>query len=312
MWPASGALLVAALVSAGGFGASLGAILVRKRSERERRRQLHRPFDGQRSTGGAKDSSQWAVDYLADVSRSLALGAAKPFLGQLGCDQAREWLDRYAKKAGLGGEVTPEGLVESMARLGLGGAVLGALAGAAFSTELALLLGLAGLAMGAMAPTQMIKRRVKERAEALERSLAEMLEVVALGLRSGLSFDRSFELYGQHFDTEFARSCTVCQQSWSFGLATREEALGDLAASYDSELFERVVQSIVRSLRFGSSLAENLEEAAEESRAEHRARVEEKVAKAPVKMMLPTAGLILPAMLLLVLGPVLLEMMEGF
>ena len=312
MWPASGVLLAAALVSAGGFGASLGSILLRKRSERERRRQLHRPLDGQRKADKAKSSSEWVVDYLVDVSRSLAVGAAKPLLGQLGREQARQWLDRYAKKAGLGGGVTPEGLVESMARLGLGGAVLGALLGAAFSTELALLLGVAGLVVGAMAPTQTIKRRVKERTEALEGSLAEMLEVVALGLRSGLSFDRSFELYGQHFDTEFARSCTACQQRWSFGLATREEALSDLAASYDSELFERVVQSIIRSLRFGSSLAENLEEAAEESRAEHRARVEEKVAKAPVKMMLPTAGLILPAMLLLVLGPVLLEMMEGF
>lgn len=312
MWPASGVLLVAALVSASGFGASLGSILLRKRSERERRRQLHRPLDGRKGAGGAKDSSQWVVDYLADVSRSLALGAAKPLLGQLGLNQARQWLEQYAKKAGLGGEVTPEGLVESMARLGLGAAVLGALVGSAFSTELAVLLGLAGLAVGAMAPMQTIKRRVKERTEALECNLAEMLEVVALGLRSGLSFDRSFELYGQHFDTEFARSCTACQQRWSFGLATREDALRDLAESYDSELFERVVQSVIRSLHFGSSLAESLEEAAEESRAEHRARVEEKVAKAPVKMMLPTAGLILPAMLLLVLGPVLLEMMEGF
>lgn len=43
----------------------------------------------------------------------------------------------------------------------------------------------------------------------------------------------------------------------------------------------------------------------------HRAQVEERVAKAPVKMMVPTGTLILPAMLLLVLGPVLLELMEG-
>ena len=42
-----------------------------------------------------------------------------------------------------------------------------------------------------------------------------------------------------------------------------------------------------------------------------QAQVEERVAKAPVKMMIPTGTLILPAMLLLVLGPVLLELMEG-
>ena len=132
-----------------------------------------------------------------------------------------------------------------------------------------------------------------------------------VGLRSGLSFDRGFALYGSHFDSDLARACVGAQHAWSLGLTNREDALRDLAASYDSPLFARVVESMVRSLRFGSSLAEGLESAAAEARAVHRAQVEERVAKAPVKMMVPTGTLILPAMLLLVLGPVLLELMEG-
>ena len=87
--------------------------------------------------------------------------------------------------------------------------------------------------------------------------------------------------------------------------------MGALAASCDSPLFARVVENRVRSLRCGSSRAEGLESAAAGARAVHRAQVEERVAKAPVKMMVPTGTLILPAMLLLVLGPVLLELMEG-
>jgi tight adherence protein C len=69
---------------------------------------------------------------------------------------------------------------------------------------------------------------------------------------------------------------------------------------------------MVRSLRFGTSIAESLEASAAEARETHKARMEERVAKVAVKMMLPVGGLILPAMLLLVLGPVLLELMEGF
>lgn len=65
------------------------------------------------------------------------------------------------------------------------------------------------------------------------------------------------------------------------------------------------------SLRFGTSLGEVLEQSAEQARAARKAQVEERVVKAPVKMMIPTGTLILPAMLLLVLGPVLLELMEG-
>ena len=96
------------------------------------------------------------------------------------------------------------------------------------------------------------------------------------------------------------------------GLVTREEALAELAASYDCAQLVRVVNSIVRSLRFGAPLTEALEDAAVQSRAEYRAALEERVAKAPVKMMLPTGTLILPAMLLLVMGPILLELAAGF
>ena len=132
------------------------------------------------------------------------------------------------------------------------------------------------------------------------------------GLRSGLTFDRSFELYGSHFDNGFARSCARAHRSWSIGIVTREDALRELASSYECEQLSRIVDSIVRSLRFGSALTELLEEAAAQSRANYRTALEERVAKAPVKMMLPTGTLILPAMLLLVLGPILLELAGGF
>ena len=50
-----------------------------------------------------------------------------------------------------------------------------------------------------------------------------------------------------------------------------------------------------------------LEVLAAEVRATYRADMEEAVAKAPVKMLVPTAALILPAMLIVVMAPVLLE-----
>ena len=184
-------------------------------------------------------------------------------------------------------------------RLACAGGLAGALVGSVLSTELAVLGAVAGVAGGAAAMPRAVKRAQRERADGLESDLSEMLEVVALGLRSGLSFDRGFALYGSHFDSDLARACVGAQHAWSLGLTNREDALRDLAASYDSPLFARVVESMV------------LESAAAEARAVHRAQVEERVAKAPVKMMVPTGTLILPAMLLLVLGPVLLELMEG-
>ena len=57
-------------------------------------------------------------------------------------------------------------------------------------------------------------------------------------------------------------------------------------------------------------MTELLIDLAQEARREYRALQQEKVAKAPVKMLLPTGALILPAMLLLVMGPIVLDLME--
>jgi tight adherence protein C len=58
-------------------------------------------------------------------------------------------------------------------------------------------------------------------------------------------------------------------------------------------------------------MIDGLEAAARDARVSYRTARQEEVAKAPVKMMIPTGVLILPAMLILVLGPVLLELIGG-
>jgi len=220
--------------------------------------------------------------------------------------------DKIIPQTGISSTITKRGFIDARGWFCLAGLGSGALIGIVFSEELAVLLGFLGAVIGWKATLWALKQEREARKKDLENHLSEMLEVVALGLRSGLSFDRSFELYHAHFTNALGKSSASAQQQWQFGLASREATLRKLAASYDSPLFSRVVENIVRSLRFGSSLAESLEASALESRLTHKAYMEERVAKAPVKMLIPTAALILPAMLLLVLGPILLEMIQGF
>lgn len=295
-----------ALVMAAVGGGLLGVSFLRRRDARTRRDRLRKAA----ATRSVREE-RGLVGFAADLSQKLSLGATDALTARMPLGRLGRWFSERAKRAGLERVVSPEGFCEAVVRLMCAGAVAGVLGGAIFSTELAVLGLVAGAAGGALAMPRAVNRASRERAHGLERDLSEMLEVVALGLRSGLSFDRGFALYGAHFDSTLARACMGVQRSWSIGLTRRDEALRDLAASYDSPLFARVVESMVRSLRFGSSLAGGLESAATEARAMHRAQVEERVAKAPVKMMVPTGTLILPAMLLLVLGPVLLELMEG-
>lgn len=220
--------------------------------------------------------------------------------------------ERRLTAAGLGGAFSPDGFWESRVRLAGAGGALGGAIGLAATVELGALLGVAGAMAGWRALPWAVEQRSCRRAAAMERDLSEMLDVVALGMRSGMSFDRSLELYAGYFHTQLADAFRGAQRQWACGLATRADALREVSASYASPLLARVIENIVRSLRFGSTMADNLEDAAREARSGYRARRQEAVTKAPVKMMVPTGALILPAMLLLVLGPVLLELAGGF
>ena len=300
-----------------GIAGALGAKGYSSRRQRAQRRAAAYGVAGRARRGSARDANTLCLQYAAALTRKLyaqSTTALAPSVraGRAESTRAGMWFEARKGHAGCSRRVGAAGFCEARMRMGIAGVLAGALLGTAFSTELGILAGLAGGLLGATMPRRAIQTQCRRRAVSAQRHLSEMLEVVALGLRSGLTFDRSFELYGSHFDNPFALSCAKAHRSWSLGLVSREEALRSLADSYDCEQLGRIVDAIVRNLRFGTSLTAVLEEAAAQSRDSYRAELEERVAKAPVKMMLPTGTLILPAMLLLVMGPILLELASGF
>lgn len=271
--------------------------------------------EGESGPGRASNASKGksiddlAIGFMEDETRKLSL---KKGMRLVPAHLVRKkWLDQHIVESGLVGKVTPEGFCEARVKLAFAGAALGLLIGLVFSAGFGVVLALVGAYFGWNMPVQAIKHRIAWRSQEMERHLPEMLDVVAIGMRSGLSFDRSLEIYCQRFKTILAQEMQLAERKWTSGLERRDEALRQVAASYDSPIFARVMESCIRSLRFGSSMVAGLESAAHEARVTYRARRQEQVAKAPVKMMVPTGVLILPAMLIMVLGPVLLELMNG-
>lgn len=312
-------VLAAAGCACGGTSVGASVALRALHVEKARRREV--AYGAQvvraRKIAGSSRYSAWTMRYLESLTRRMLTGATAPLAlsargKRLESTRTGKWFAAQSLAAGCSKEVNAAAFSEARMRLALIGALVGLLLGLFITVELAVLLGLAGAFAGFSAPGRAVRMLRRERGASAERHLSEMLEVVALGLRSGLTFDHSFALYGSHFDNDFAKSCMRAHRRWSLGLATRDECLRDLARSYDCEQLKHVVDSIVRSLRFGSALTGVLEDAAVQARASYRTALEERIAKAPVKMMLPTGALILPAMLLLVMGPVLLELMGGF
>ena len=317
MGAVSAAAVLALVACAGAFAA--GFCLLRMHAARRARTERRRKVlgDARAVKEGSKGLRAIGLEYAANLNKRLFAGqtvALSPSVRAGAAEKTRAGraFAERAQAAGLSTRIGAGAFCEARNRLTCIGAIAGMLIGVVFSTELGLALGVAGACIARSLPMRGLRDAVAARRTDAERHLSEMLEVVALGLRSGLTFDRSFALYGMHFDSGFARSCMLAQRRWALGLTTREEALRTLAASYDCDQLGRVIETIVRGLRFGSSLTGSLSEAAVQAREAYRTALAERVAKAPVKMMLPTGTLILPAMLLLVMGPILLELIGGF
>lgn len=148
--------------------------------------------------------------------------------------------------------------------------------------------------------------------ECTSREFPRMLDVIGLGLQAGLSFDQAFSLYIERFDTHLSKRCRIRCAGWLSGLEERESALRGLADELGTTAFRRFADLTAFALQFGVSLAPLLESLADDARKENTARLQERVLKAGTKMLVPTGIFILPAMLLLVMGPAILQMAEQF
>jgi len=147
--------------------------------------------------------------------------------------------------------------------------------------------------------------------ETYERDLAGMMNMIVLGVEAGATFDTAFGSYVATFDAPLALVSRKTYRSYISGVRSRSDALDALAREIDSEIFFRFVATIKRALYLGSPLSLALEDQLSDIRAYRKEKIEEEIAKKPVKILLPLGVCILPAMLILLLGPILMEVLQG-
>lgn len=149
------------------------------------------------------------------------------------------------------------------------------------------------------------QERLSRLSAVCEKEMPELLDILALGLSAGLSFDASLELYCERRQGPLSREVWGAMSLWRMGVKGRSEALEELARGVGSPSLERFCAAVREALGFGSPLAQTLERQADAIRAEQRSRIEERIEQVPVRMLVPLGTLVVPAMLLAILGPLL-------
>ncbi len=177
---------------------------------------------------------------------------------------------------------------------------------------LQIIAGLAGL--GFFAPAFWLKRKVSQRIRAIEESFPNALDLIQISVEAGLGFDAAMTRVANemvHSAPALCQEFRMVQLEIAAG-GEREKALMDLASRTGVDEVNSFSNVVLQSVRFGTSMSDALQIYAHEMRTSRELRAQERANKLPVKMSAVMSALMLPAMILLIVGPVVIRWMNTF
>jgi tight adherence protein C len=172
------------------------------------------------------------------------------------------------------------------------------------------LLGVAGIAFGYIAPEFWLGRRVRGRQHAILLQIPDALDLLTISVRAGLGFDAALakvveKLKGPLSD-EFRRALAEVRVGKS-----RREALRDIIPRTEVPPLTNFIGAIIQAETLGVSISKVLQVQSEQLRIERRQRAEEQAAKAPIKMLFPLVGCIFPSLFIVILGPAIILIVKN-
>jgi tight adherence protein C len=177
-----------------------------------------------------------------------------------------------------------------------------------------LMLVLLTAAAGYYLPELVLRIITQQRIERMRNGLPDMIDLMVICTESGMSINAAIA----RISREMARpNPDLAQEFYLSALemragATRIEALRNLALRTCLEDLKDLVSVLAQAEKFGTGLAESLRVQSDMMRTRRTQRAEELAAKIPVKMTLPLVLFIFPTLLLVLLGPAVLQIMKAF
>jgi len=174
--------------------------------------------------------------------------------------------------------------------------------------SLTLLIGVSGL--GFMLPRFILKRMITERQHRIKVGLPDALDLTVICVEAGLALDQAMMRVGEdlrHAHPELSNEFHLVNLEMRAG-KPRVEALQNLAARTGADDIRQLVATLVQTDRFGTSVAQALRVHSDSLRTERRQRAEEQAAKTSIKMIIPLVLFILPSILIVTLGPAIIQL----
>lgn len=155
-----------------------------------------------------------------------------------------------------------------------------------------------------------ITSNIEARQEKIKLDLPRAVDILSVSVNAGLTLDRAFTLYIERFPGPLSQEFTQMQNEVAIG-HRRRDALRGISERTGVPEVHQLISAILQAERFGVSVAQILDSQSTELKLRRNQYIREQTQKAPVQMLLPIALLIMPALLCIVLGPMLIQMLSG-
>ncbi len=165
-------------------------------------------------------------------------------------------------------------------------------------------------AAGYYLPDGILRYQIRQRQKTLFHAFPDALDLLRVCVQAGLGLDAAMERVGHEMRLS---SPELSDEFELTGLAlragsSRAQALRSLAVRIGIKDIDALVSMLIQADRFGTSIAESLQVHSDALRTKRRLLAEEIAAKLPVKLLIPLIFCVFPALLTVLLGPVVISL----
>lgn len=163
--------------------------------------------------------------------------------------------------------------------------------------------------IGLVLPQAFINRRAAARQEHLRRAIPDSLDLLVVCVEAGVSLDAAIMRVAREMailHPVLANELVVVSRRVNAGIP-REQALRGLWERTGVEDLRGLAANMIQCEKWGTSIATVLRVYAESLRRKRKQLAEKRAATAPLKMTLPLALFIFPAIFVVLLGPAMMK-----
>lgn len=166
-----------------------------------------------------------------------------------------------------------------------------------------------GSMLSALSPTLVLNAKIKNHQNAIRAQLPDTLDLLSVCMEAGLSFDASLLKVSERMEGPLIDELVTVFRQIQLG-KSRNDALKTLSDSTDVSELKTFISAVIQANTLGIPITNVLAAQSEQLRIAKREQIKEKAAKVPSKMTIPTVLLILPAIICVIMGPVVIQVKD--